>query len=276
MEPVAASWLMAGILAATTGAAAGQEGSESAERPSASAPVLKGITIDGDLSDWPDSMTIHSLDKLFNYDGRRQNFEDLESTDLLKPDDLSAAFAVGYSPEEQLLYVAVIVRDETLIANSTSHLTTDAVEIFVDGLRGDRRVQHREGIELPEIPVQQYVAIPGEGPVYGLPEPNNPILTGGDVTKTTTRMAFHRDGDITTYEWAIQVFDRYPDEPTALDPGKRIGFDIAVADEDMKEGETGPDGATPMNRLDWIYWGPQWNGVKHLNAGLLGELVFEE
>jgi hypothetical protein len=96
------------------------------------------------------------------------------------------------------------------------------------------------------------------------------------VKKTATRMAFRREGDITTYEWAIQVFDRYPDEPTRLEPGKRIGFDVAVADEDMKDGEVSPDGATQGNRLDWIYWGPQWNGVKHLNANLLGELILEE
>jgi hypothetical protein len=267
--------LALGVLAVSATATAGTQDGR-AERPSVGAPALEGIAIDGDLSDWPDSMTIHSLDKLFHYDGMRQRFEDLERTDLVEPDDLSAAFAVGYSPEEQLLYVAVIVRDETLIASSTSHLTTDAVELFVDGLRGDRRVSHREGIELPEIPVQQYIAIPGDGPVYGLPEPHNPVLTGGDVKKTGTRMAFRREGDITTYEWAIQVFDRYPDEPTRLEPGKRIGFDVAVADEDMKDGEVSPDGATQGNRLDWIYWGPQWNGVKHLNANLLGELILEE
>ncbi|QDV34094.1 sugar-binding protein [Tautonia plasticadhaerens] len=276
MKQLAATVLVMAASALTTGAMARQEGPGPVERPSVSAPVLEGITIDGDLADWPDSMTIHSLDKLFNYDGSRQNFEDLEGTDLVEPDDLSAAFAVGYSPGEQLLYVAVIVRDDALIASSTSNMTTDAVELFVDGLRGDRQVAHREDIALPEIPVQQYIAIPGDGPVYGLPEPNNPVLTGGDVTQTKTRMAFHRDEDVTIYEWAIQVFDRYPDRPTTLEPGKRIGFDVSVADEDLEEGEVGPGGATQMNRLDWIYWGPQWNGVKHLNADLLGELVFEE
>ena len=46
-------------------------------------------------------------------------------------------------------------------------------------------------------------------------------------------MAYSRKGDVTVYEWAIQVFDRYPDKPTRLEPGKRIGFDVAVADKDV-------------------------------------------
>jgi hypothetical protein len=33
-------------------------------------------------------------------------------------------------------------------------------------------------------------------------------------------------------ERAIQVFERYPDRPTRLEPGKRIGFDVSVADRD--------------------------------------------
>ena len=38
----------------------------------------------------------------------------------------------------------------------------------------------------------------------------NPLLMAGDLKTTKTRMAFRREGDVTTYEWAIQVFDKYP------------------------------------------------------------------
>ena len=82
------------------------------------------------------------------------------------------------------------------------------------------------------MPVQQYVAIPGKGMIYGQKQASNPILMAGSPKKTKTRMAYVQKADVTVYEWAIQVFDRYPDKPTKLEPGKRIGFDVAVVDKD--------------------------------------------
>ena len=38
--------------------------------------------------------------------------------------------------------------------------------------------------------------------------------------------------NVTTYEWAIKAYDRYPDEPTRLHSGKRLGFEVAVVDKD--------------------------------------------
>lgn len=258
-----------------------QDEAEPSDRPSAVAPVLTGITIDGDLSDWPDTIQLHSLDKLFHFDGRRMNYDGMKRSDHIEDDDLSATFATGYDPDERLLYLAVIVRDDTLIVSNDSHMNTDAVEVYIDGVRGDAKFSKQaptgqewyDVYDLSEIPVQQYVAIPGEGPIYGVEAGTNPVLLAGDLSRTRSQMAFRRDGDVTIYEWAIEVFDRYPDEPTELVPGKRIGFDLAVADEDMDAGEVGESGETPMNRLTWIYWGPQWSGVKALDAGSLGELI---
>jgi hypothetical protein len=86
-------------------------------------------------------------------------------------------------------------------------------------------------------------------------------------------MAYARKGDVTTYEWAIQVFDRFPDRPTKLEPGKRIGFDVAVADKDVPATSPGGFDEPPADRTAWIYWGPFWRGVKALDAGSLGELI---
>ena len=47
-------------------------------------------------------------------------------------------------------------------------------------------------------------------------------------------MTWRREGDLTTYEWAIQAYDRFPGRPTRLIPGKRIGFDVAIVDKDDK------------------------------------------
>jgi len=75
-------------------------------------------------------------------------------------------------------------------------------------------------------------------------------------------MSYRREGNSTTYEWAIQAFDRHPGQPTQLQAGKRLGFDVAVVDKDRGN-------APPA----WFYWGPPLRAFKGLNAGNLGELI---
>jgi hypothetical protein len=276
--------LLAGLLL-TIGNAPGlaqedAEGQENARERSTVAVVLSEIEIDGDLGDWPDSIAIEPIGQLLTKDPLSDDLGTggLGDLDLSANPDLSAVFATGYDPDEQLLYLAVIVRDDVLVIGHKSHLDTDAVEVYIDGLHSDRRVPYSGNPEpkASDMPVQQYIGIAGEPPVYGRAEQNNPVLFFGDITKTRTRMAHRRDGDVTVYEWAIEPFDRVPDEPTALAPGKRIGFDIAIADRDAPI--TTPDGRDEPeeNRLAWIYWGPEWKGMKILDAGSLGELVLAE
>lgn len=244
----------------------------------ANAPVLDGISIDGKLNDWPLAIARHAFFKILA-DGSQS----WSGNDFSTSPDLSCVFMVGYSPAKQELYVAVVVRDDTLIVGNGSDRDTDAIELYVDGLR-NRRVYPREGVidrhwfenaELQALPVQQYCAIPGEGRVYGASKLTNPLLIAGDLEKTKTRMAFTRAGDIITYEWAIQVFDRYPDQPTKLERGKRIGFDLAVVDKDVPlTGSIEDEPAT--DRRAWIYWGPVWRGKKVFDSGSLGEIVLGE
>ena len=213
-------------------------------------------------------------------DNNRFGYREVKGRNLSTSPDLSAAFSVGYDPNEQLLYLAVIVRDDKLVVGHTSFADTDAVEVFVDGLHSDRRIPHPGTdelyyqIPLVDAPVQQYIAIPGQGTIYGrTKQKTNPLLVFGDTDQTKTRMVFRRKGDVTTYEWAIQVFDQYPNKPTTLEPGKRIGFALSVADKDAPastpEGLNDPE----EDRAVWIYWGPPWNGLKSLDAGGLGEIV---
>jgi formylglycine-generating enzyme required for sulfatase activity len=245
---------------------------------SAVAVPVRGITIDGDLKDWPVAMPRQSILKLLTGVGTYGSGE-LEHADLSTSPDLSVVFTAGYDLKEQLVYLAVIVRDDKLVVGNTSHLDTDAVEVYIDGLHSERRIPRPEGnpwsekIDLSALPVQQYVAIPGPGKIYGSKSDTNPVLMAGDVRRTRTRMAFRREHDITTYEWAIQVFDVYPDRPTKLEPGKRIGFDLAVADRDVPASSLPGVIEPEKDRLDWIYWGPKWNGIKTLDAGNLGELI---
>ncbi len=194
---------------------------------------------------------------------------------------MSAAFSVGYDPKAQLVYLAVIVRDDKLVVGHTSPYDTDAVEVYIDGLHSDKRIpipseEEFFKLELTDVPVQQYVAIPGKGRIYGVRQVTNPALMAGDLRKTRTKMAYSRQGDVTIYEWAIQVFDQYPDKPTKLEPGKRIGFDLAVVDKDVPATTEKGLAEPRSDRPAWIYWGPPWRGMKLVDAGSLGTLILGE
>ena len=224
-------------------------------------------------------MPRYSIDKLLGEDpAERRGAGGLRGADLSTSGNLSAAFSAGYDPKEQLVFLAVIVRDDKLVIGHASPWDTDAVEVYVDGLHSDRLVPvpaTEEAFEsgLAGFPVQQYVGIAGKGRIYGLRQVTNPAVIGGDVRKTRTKMAYSRKGDVTIYEWAIQVFDRYDDKPTKLEPGKKIGFDIAVADRDIPE-TTEKGLALPRSeRSAWIYWGPQWHGQKTYDAGSIGTMI---
>ncbi len=237
-------------------------------RPSVDAPALSSITIDGDLKDWPVAMERHAIRNLHNY--RDTNGTGgLENALLSTSPDLSAAFSVGYDPKEHVIYVAVIVRDDQLIVGNTSSWDTDAVEVYVDGLHSDRVMPSPgegayETLDASDCPALEYIGLPGKGPVFGIRKSagversgeDNPILQFGDIKQTKTRMAFRRDGDVTTYEWAVQAFDHYPDKPTKLSPGMKVGFDVVVIDRDTPAKNPLGRGDPEEDRSAWICWGP--------------------
>jgi len=270
--------LAVSLLTATSSA---QQGS-TAKEFSIEAPALSGIKIDGKLSDWPPAIPRYSI-RNFVIFPPEYGYNGLEDADLSTSPDLSAAFSVGYDPSEQVLYLGVIVRDDKLVIGHRNYLDSDAIEVYVDGLNSKKDVPFPvpngpdamhwwDFTDLSTMPVHQYVAIPSPGPVYGTKYQTNPILMAGDLKRTKTRMAFRREGDVTIYEWAIQPFDIYPDQPTRLEPGKRIGFDLAIVDRDSPM-QT-PVGSEPEeDRPAFIYWGPKWNGMKAIQSSTLGELV---
>jgi RNA polymerase sigma factor (sigma-70 family) len=255
---------------------------KSSDRPAvAEAPPLGGITIDGDLADWPRDRKRYPIQNLL-LEHPNYGTGGLENADLTTSPDLSASFSVGYDLVRQLIYLAVEVRDDQLVVGNLGPLDTDAVEIYVDGLRSNRRMtglpvgSWPATVDAAKTPAIQYVGIPGLGPAFGDKRGANPALMYGDITKTLTRMAYRREGDVTTYEWAIQAFDRYPDEPTRLTAGKRIGFDVVVVDRDTRAGLFDSAPARAKNRPAWIFWGPSPIEFKGFNAGLLGDLILLE
>jgi RNA polymerase sigma factor (sigma-70 family) len=238
--------------------------------PAALARALTGITVDGRLDDWPRDFARHPIRNqalgFSTYDSTPR------STGRRDPD---AYFLVGYDPEDELIYLAVVVRDDELVILEDVRRTdepilyaSDAVEVFVAGRDSGRKASYaaqsgdwRDGFDARTMPALQYVAVPGPVSAYADRSGSNPSLLYGRIERTKTKMAYRRDGNLTTYEWAIQAFDRYPDRSTRLQPGKAILFDVAV----VEKGREGPPA--------YLTWGPPPKSFKGGDAAQLGELV---
>jgi RNA polymerase sigma factor (sigma-70 family) len=241
--------------------------------PAALATALTGITIDGLLDDWPKNLAHYPI---------RNPFLGAPAYDKTARDtnhDPAAYFMVGYDRKNELIYLAVVVRDEDLVilrdglrTVDSAQYGTDAVEVFVDGRHSQRRISDsvlssrdwRDVFDARTMPALQYVAVPGQVPTYADQSGANLSLAYGRIELTQTMMTYRRDGNVTTYEWAIQAFDRYPDQPTRLQPGKRLGFDVAVVDKDR----SGPPA--------YLTWGSPPRAYKASDAGKLGEVILAD
>lgn len=234
---------------------------------------LRGISIDGDLRDWPKQIKRHLIAKS-NGQGEKNRALAAGEGDSAPP----ASFSAGYDPEKQQLYVAVIAPDGLPVLDHRDPWHTDAVEVFVDGLRADRLIERmpsgdwKSSLQAETMPALQYAAIPDPGRIYGFESEANPALLYGDIRKTTTTMAWTRRNGVIIYEWAIQVFDRYPDQPAKLQPGKRIGFDVAVLDQNFPAASPANQSPAYEKLPSYTCWAP-WKVFKGFDSGTLGELV---
>ena len=87
---------------------------------------LDGITIDGRLDDWPARMAVYPIAWV---SPRFYKPEPPEG-----PADLTASFRVGYDAGANLLYVAVVARDDDWVidAEAGSFTNQDLCEIYID------------------------------------------------------------------------------------------------------------------------------------------------
>lgn len=236
---------------------------------------MTGIEVDGDLSDWPREMPSLPVRNEFGAYGPT----DTEGTDLATSRDLSPSFRVGWDPEEQLLYVAVEVRDDVLHPVGMVP-ETDACEVYVSGLHPEA------GHPL------QFALVPGWRTYPTFDRRGVHRNLAGD---RRSRGAWRRQGDLTTYEWRLEVrsrdawerrgvFDPVPDQlrPFRLEGGGIIGFDVVVVDGDgsgpgLRDPAAGRDFPHDDHRpwrdnASWVPWGPPVP-VKMMGDGLVGRLV---
>ncbi len=167
----------------------------------------KGIAVNGDLSDWPDGLRAYPIERI-------------EYGDKLGgKDDLEAHFRLAYNPGERALYVAVEVRDDSVVLDGPGDVSwnaQDGCELFIDAAHAGSG-----------SPVIQYARYGDRNQVYG------PV----EGLDNKVKAAVARTGNRIVYEWRVEV-------GAPLDPDRAIGFDVSVPDKDK-------DGS-----FSWAAWGP--------------------
>jgi hypothetical protein len=210
---------------------------------------LSGITIDGKLDDWPREMAIYPIawvSPLF-----------YKSTPPSGPEDLTASFRVGYDRGVNLLYLAIVVLDEEAVIHpeAPEFWNQDLCEVYVDADHsGGDNALLGEG-------AQPYVMVAGPGQFRRFAD-GNPALASGNTRTSGVKAAVLRVAHTIVYEWAIPLFESFPEKRFQIQPGTTIGFDVVVADADGSE------------YANWIAWTPTEG--KGDNSTLLGDLMFVE
>ena len=162
----------------------------------ASAVPINNITIDGDLSDWPESMWQYQITKV---DCGRQPGS---------AEDLSGHFRVGYDESKQMLYVAVKVTDESLTMRRApaGAWMEDGCSIYVD------RHRLNDGFH-----VEQYFQCGKDLQRHGAAQE----WAGA----ASAKLVVGQTGNQRIYEWQIPL-----DEDAG--PGQTLGFDVDITDKD--------------------------------------------
>ena len=168
---------------------------------------VEGIVADGDLSDWPADAVKYPL----------------ELTEFGAPpldeEDFQASFRVGYSELENALYVAVEVRDESVLPTfQGSWNTQDGCELYV------------------------YASHRATGKTQAQ------FVLHGDLRRMEegVQVVFERGAQTHRYEWRVDLA-AISRGKVKLRPDMVLGLDVVVSDKDT-------DGS-----YSWIAWGRESN-----------------
>ena len=210
---------------------------------------ITGITIDGRLDDWPERMAVYPIAWVSPSYYKSEPPEG--------PADLTASFRVGYDLSENVLYVAVVTRDDDWVIDPEdgSFNNQDLSEIYIDADHSGQTGNLFAGAQ----DAQQYVLVAGPSR-FAFDADGNPALNRGDTGKSGLNAAYLRLDEHTVYEWAIPLWSSFPDQRYSIERGASIGFDIAVTDADSDEAG------------NWVSWTPESGKVS--DSDLLGNLSF--
>ncbi len=154
------------------------------------ATPVHDLVVDGHFDDWPDDLVRYPI----------------SHTEYGSPptanSDLDASFRIGYDAQNNALYLAIEVRDESVSIDTSAAATwnnQDGCEIYLD------LVHSEEGSS-----AVQYFVYGDQGTE--------------DNDKRIAHVAWQRDGQGHRYEWRFQLAD------TA--PLRSIGLDVVIGDHD--------------------------------------------
>ena len=188
---------------------------------------VEGITIDGDLSDWPDGLVEYPIRRV---EGGAPVHDDA---------DLQGFFRIGYSEEENALYVAVDADDQSVVVDTSAAAdwnTQDGCEVYLD-------VVHRK----ESGPMGQYSVRGG-----------SPRVFGEGTRLPDFAAAAQRDARGHRYEFRLDV-ERRTEGTVRLRSGMSLGVDVVLCDRDE-------DGS-----FSWVAWG---RGIqKYVSSTRVGDVV---
>ncbi len=188
------------------------------------------LSLDGDLTDWPEGTPILISDRKQVVIGVADVFASTDEHDSWRgPDDLSGAARVAWDGDA--LWVAVEITDDALRPELQGGAWSgDCVELFLD-LRPPDEVG--SAIMTGDV-YQTFCPSPGAGeeknPVSGRFPEGSQFITA----KTPTG-------------WLLEARVPLASAPAPVQPGTRIGFDIALDDADNVDGER----ATRKSQMVW-------------------------
>ena len=167
------------------------------------ATPVSGITIDGDLSDWPSEMASHPISIAYLFDGKPET------------DDFTGRFRVACNYAENSIYVSVSAKDDAVILERVAGpawSSRDAAEMFLVLEHSDRRI----------APFQ---FVYRNTPLAAIAdEPNDAAAEAMTAARAT------RSGQL-NFEWRIDI-GKLSNGRHQLAEGCIFGFDVGYIDRD--------------------------------------------
>lgn len=194
--------------------------------------ATKALTIDGDLSDWPDSSRIAIPHRLVEYTpltaDEREKFPNPKPWQ--GPADLSAAFRAAW--DERNLYLAVEVHDDihNPIDDPSRSWQGDGLQLYFDAW-GDARSRGLKGYGNDDQSMRLWARADGSVSVLrdSAPEQQVAFLRTGPVTGMQA-VCKRRDDGVTIYEMALPLREI---QPLTLTTGTVFGFALLINDRDQ-------------------------------------------
>ncbi|MEM8583958.1 MAG: serine hydrolase [Bacteroidota bacterium] len=188
---------------------------------------ISGLTIDGDLSDWPAEVQFHTMETVHYGNG------------VEGPEDAAAKWCAGYDAEASVLYVGVEMRDDDYVKtpDNPHYSSHDFQVLYLDPMHS-REGSGVIGYEIDE----DHRKIVEQEMLTFYPQVR-------DASFDQVELQIKRRGNVVTYEWKVQISGQ-------LVPGRVIGFDYGVFDKDTDQDQImvtwGPQGGGKFMNSDRI------------------------